>query len=46
MDFAVSTSQNHLLKLPFSIHPSTTKVSVPLFSSEVEKFNPGTCIKL
>ena len=40
MDYNVSTMQNHLLKLPFSIHPSTHKVSVPLFAQQVENFDP------
>jgi DNA primase small subunit len=35
MDYNVSTMQNHLLKLPFSVHPTTGKVSVPMLSSEV-----------
>ena len=46
MDYNVSTMQNHLLKLPFSIHPSTKNVSVPLFSHEIDKFDPQSCIKL
>jgi len=40
MDYNVSTSQNHLLKLPFSIHPSSHKVSVPIFPEEVRDFDP------
>ena len=31
MDYNVSTMQNHLLKLPFSVHPSSNKISVPFF---------------
>jgi DNA primase small subunit len=46
MDYNVSTMMNHLLKLPFSIHPSTGKVSVPMFSCEVEKFDPKSCVDL
>ena len=40
MDYNVSTSQNHLLKLPFSIHPSSHKVSVPIFPNSVRDFDP------
>ena len=40
MDYNVSTSQNHLLKLPFSVHPSSHKVSVPMFFHNVRNFDP------
>jgi DNA primase small subunit len=40
MDYNVSTSQNHLLKLPFSIHPGSRKVSVPIFPNSVRDFDP------
>lgn len=40
MDYNVSTSQNHLLKLPFSIHPTSHKVSVPIFPNSVRHFDP------
>jgi DNA primase small subunit len=40
MDYNVSTSQNHLLKLPFSIHPTSQKVSVPIFPESVRSFDP------
>lgn len=40
MDYNVSTSQNHLLKLPFSIHPTSHKVSVPIFPESVRSFDP------
>jgi DNA primase small subunit len=46
MDYNVSTMQNHLLKLPFSIHPSTGKVSVPMFTNEVDNFDPSSCVNL
>jgi DNA primase small subunit len=46
MDYNVSTMQNHLLKLPFSIHPSTGKVSVPMFANQAKYFDPSTCVDL
>ena len=46
MDYNVSTSQNHLLKLPFSIHPSSKKVSVPMFSQDIDMFNPKECVDI
>ena len=46
MDYNVSTMQNHLLKLPFSVHPSTKNISVPLFSHRIHEFDPHECIKL
>ena len=46
MDFNVSTMQNHLLKLPFSIHPSSKKVSIPLFRNQLADFDPSTCITI
>lgn len=42
MDYNVSTSQNHLLKLPFSIHPTSHKVSVPIFPRSVRDFDPDS----
>lgn len=42
MDYNVSTSQNHLLKLPFSIHPTSHKVSVPIFPKSVRSFDPDS----
>jgi DNA primase small subunit len=44
MDFNVSTMQNHLLKLPFSVHPTSTKISIPLFKHELMTFNPENCV--
>jgi DNA primase small subunit len=29
LDINVSTSKNHLLKCPFSVHPKSLKISVP-----------------
>lgn len=48
MDYQVSNLQNHLLKLPFSIHPSKRTVSVPLFGRQFEDFNPDVkvCLKI
>jgi hypothetical protein len=46
MDYNVSTMQNHLLKLPFSVHPSTHNISIPLFKRQLKGWNPKTCVKL
>lgn len=46
MDYHVSTMQNHLLKLPFSVHPSTKKISIPLFKSQLYTFDPKKCVDL
>lgn len=40
MDYNVSTAQNHLLKLPFSVHPTSHKISVPIFAHQVKDFDP------
>ena len=41
LDANVSTRMDHLLKLPFSIHPKTGKVCVPFDPEEVERFDPS-----
>lgn len=46
MDYNVSTMQNHLLKLPFSVHPSTHNISIPLFKRQLKGFDPSTCVKI
>lgn len=40
MDYNVSTMQNHLLKLPFSVHPAKKRVSVPMFENQIRDFDP------
>ena len=46
MDYNVSTMQNHLLKLPFSVHPSSKNVSIPMFSQDIDSFNPKECVNI
>ena len=46
MDYNVSTMQNHLLKLPFSVHPATRKISVPLSKNTIANFDPENCVTL
>ena len=46
MDYNVSTMQNHLLKLPFSVHPSSKKISIPLFKRQLKDFNPARCVTI
>lgn len=46
MDYNVSTMQNHLLKLPFSVHPSSKKISIPLFKRQILDFNPQRCVEI
>ena len=40
IDAEVSKRQNHLLKAPFVVHPSTGRVCVPLELDQVQMFDP------
>lgn len=42
VDSEVSKRQNHLLKSPFVVHPSTGRVCVPLEPEHVRSFDPQT----
>ena len=46
IDHHVSTMQNHLLKLPFSVHPSSRKISIPLFKRQIYDFDPAKCVAI
>lgn len=46
LDINVSTSKNHLLKCPFSVHPKTKKISIPFDYESVDKFDPKKCVLL
>lgn len=40
LDVHVSTRKDHLLKLPFCIHPGTGSLCCPLFLDAIDTFNP------
>ncbi|XP_069043377.1 DNA primase small subunit [Lepisosteus oculatus] len=40
LDVNVSKGVNHLLKSPFSVHPKTGRISVPIDPREVDQFDP------
>ncbi|XP_028848640.1 DNA primase small subunit isoform X1 [Denticeps clupeoides] len=40
LDVNVSKGVNHLLKSPFSVHPKTGRISVPIDLEELDKFDP------
>ncbi|KAI7873000.1 hypothetical protein BDF14DRAFT_1750909 [Spinellus fusiger] len=42
LDDKVSTTIGHLLKSPFSIHPKTQRVCVPISVENCDSFNPST----
>lgn len=42
LDVNVSTTLNHLLKMPFSVHPTTGQICVPINFQEIAVFNPFT----
>lgn len=40
LDEAVTTSLVHLIKSPFSVHPDTGKISIPIPFDEIDTFSP------
>ena len=41
IDSHVSIQLNHLLKLPFCIHPDTGKICIPIEGANIENFDPN-----
>lgn len=46
LDVNVSTTLNHLLKCPFSVHPKSRKLSVPFRADAIDTFNPDNVVKV
>jgi DNA primase catalytic subunit len=44
LDVEVTSQTNHLLKMPFNIHPDTLNICVPIF--DFKTFNPEECLNL
>ena len=42
-DTSVSTHMNHTLKSPYSVHPGTGRVSMPVFEKNLINFDPSKC---
>ena len=40
LDANVTKGMNHLLKSPFSVHPKTGRISIPIDSNSLEYFDP------
>ncbi|KAH9391693.1 primase, DNA, polypeptide 1 (49kDa) [Tyrophagus putrescentiae] len=46
LDVNVTTVPNHLLKMPFSVHPTTGQICVPINFKDIKVFDPLTSPKL
>lgn len=46
IDANVTNQTNHLLKSPFSVHPKTESISIPLAMKELDQFDPSRAVSL
>lgn len=46
LDVNVSTTLNHLLKCPFSVHPKSKKLSIPFRAEFIDSFDPDSVVTL
>lgn len=42
LDVEVTTRPDHLIKMPFSVHPHTALICMPLTKAQIEAFDPAT----